>query len=77
MVAGIKQLGGLVGMSGSGTADSYALKAASVGIAMGNGCSVTKDISDLVILDNQFDSIFDAIMWGRTIFDNVKKFLQF
>ena len=41
------------------------------------GCSTTKEVSDLIILDNQFKSILYAIMWGRTLVDNVRKFLQF
>jgi len=44
---------------------------------MGSGCEVAKDNSDLVILDNDFVSIFRSIQWGRQIFNNVRKFLQF
>jgi Ca2+-transporting ATPase len=44
---------------------------------MGTGCDVAKDNSDLVILDNDFYSIQRAIKWGRSIFDNVRKFIQF
>lgn len=64
-------------MSGSNIADGEALKMANVGLCMNNGCQVSKDKSDLVILDNNFKSIHNAIMWGRTIYDNVKKFVQF
>jgi P-type Ca2+ transporter type 2C len=76
-VAGIKQAGGLVGMTGDSIADAMALKRADVGLSMGSGCQVAKDQSDLVILDNDFVSIHRAIKWGRAIFDNVRKFLQF
>jgi len=55
-------------MSGENVSDSPALKMASVGICMGSGCQVAKDNSDLVILDNNFGSIYSAIMWGRNIF---------
>ena len=76
-VAGIKQAGGLVGMTGDSIADAMALKRADVGLSMGSGCQVAKDQSDLVILDTDFVSIHRAIKWGRAIFDNVRKFLQF
>ena len=77
LIAGIKQAGGLVGMTGDSIADAMALKKADVGLCMGSGCQVAKDSSDLVILDNDFVSIHRAIKWGRAIFDNVRKFLQF
>merc|ERR1719453_886303 len=50
---------------------------ANVGLSMGSGCTVAKENADLVILDNDFHSINNAIMWGRMIFDNVRKFMQF
>jgi Ca2+-transporting ATPase len=77
LVAGIKQKGGLVGMTGDSIADADALKKADVGLCMGSGCDVAKDNSDLVILDNNFVSIYKSIKWGRAIFDNVRKFIQF
>lgn len=76
-VCGIKQKGGLVGMTGRSITDSEALKKADVGFCMGSGCDVAKDNSDLVVLDDDFESIHSSISWGRTIFDNVRKFLQF
>ena len=77
LIAGIKQAGGLVAMTGDSIADATALKEAEVGLCMGSGCQVAKDHSDLVILDNNFASIYRSIKWGRAIFDNVRKFLQF
>lgn len=77
LIAGIKQAGGLVAMTGESVADAQALKEADIGLCMGSGCQVAKDNSDLVILDNDFASIHRSIKWGRAIFDNVKKFLQF
>jgi len=74
-VCGIKSKGGLVGMTGSTISDAEALRKADVGLSMGTGCDVAKDNSDLVILDNNFESIYKSIMWGRAIFDNVRKFL--
>lgn len=64
-------------MSGEKTSDATALKMANVGLCMGSGCTVAKENSDLVIMDNDFKSIHNAIMWGRIIFENVRKFMQF
>ena len=64
-------------MTGKSVADAAALKEADIGLCMGSGCQVAKDNSDLVILDNDFASIHRAIKWGRAIFDNVRKFIQF
>ena len=75
MVAGIQKLGGLVAMAGDSISDAEALKKANVGLCMGSGWDVAKDNSDLVILDDDFRSIYTAIKWGRAIFDNVRKFL--
>jgi P-type E1-E2 ATPase len=57
LVSGINQKGGLVAMAGDSIADAEALKKADVGLCMGSGCDVAKDNSDLVILDNNFESI--------------------
>lgn len=64
-------------MTGDSITDARALQKADVGLAMGSGCDVAKDNSDLVILDNDFVSIYKSILWGRQIFDNVRKFIQF
>jgi len=77
LISGIRQKGGLVGMTGDSISDAEALKQADVGFCMGSGCDVAKDNSDLVILDNNFISIHKSLKWGRSIFDNVRKFLQF
>jgi len=77
LVCGIKQRGGLVAMCGDSIADAEALQSAQVGMCMGTGCDVAKDNSDLVILDNDFYSIQRSIKWGRAIYDNVRKFIQF
>lgn len=77
LVSGIRQKGGLVAMTGDSISDAQALKKADVGLAMGSGCDVAKDNSDLVILDNNFLSIHKACLWGRQTFDNVRKFIQF
>lgn len=78
LVGAIKNDGGLTLMSGDSIADAPSLKLAAVGMCMGkSGCSVAKENSDLVILDDNFDSIYTAIMWGRTLFENIRKYLQF
>lgn len=77
LISGVKQKGALVGMTGDSIADAKALQLADVGLCMGSGCDVAKDNSDLVILDNNFCSIHSSIKWGRAIFENVRKFIQF
>lgn len=77
LVTGIKQKGGLVAMTGDSIADAEALKKADVGLCMGSGCDVAKENAALIIDDNNFESVHKAIKWGRAIFDNVRKFLQF
>lgn len=73
----LQQRDQVVAVTGDGTNDAPALKAAQVGLSMGDGTSVAKEASDITILDNSFSSISRAVMWGRSLYQNIQRFILF
>ena len=77
LVEALQKRGQVVAVTGDGTNDAPALKAANVGLSMGDGTSVAKEASDITIVDNSFASIGRAVMWGRSLFQNLQRFILF
>lgn len=77
LVENLQSLNEVVAVTGDGTNDAPALKAAHVGLSMGDGTSVAKEASDITIIDNSFSSIARAVMWGRSLFQNIQRFILF
>jgi Ca2+-transporting ATPase len=73
----LQQKGQVVSVTGDGTNDAPALNQAQVGLSMGDGTSVAKEASDITILDNSFSSITRAVMWGRSLYQNIQRFILF
>lgn len=77
LVEALQNNGHVVAVTGDGTNDAPALRAAHVGLSMGDGTSVAKEASDITIIDNSFSSIGKAVMWGRSLYQNIQRFLLF
>ena len=77
LVLGLKELNQIVAVTGDGTNDAPALSKSDVGFSMFSGTDIAKESSDIVILNNNFSSLLIAIIYGRNIYDNIRKFLQF
>ena len=77
LVEALQRSGEVVAVTGDGTNDAPALKAAHVGLSMGDGTAVAKEASDITIIDNSFRSICMAVMWGRSLYQNIQRFLLF
>ncbi len=73
----LQQRGEVVAVTGDGTNDAPALNFAQVGLSMGTGTSVAKEASDITLLDDSFSSIATAVMWGRSLYRNIQRFVLF
>ena len=73
----LQQKGAVVAVTGDGTDDAPALNHAQVGLSMGTGTSVAKEASDITLLDDSFNSIGTAVMWGRSLYKNIQRFIVF
>ena len=77
LVLGLKELGNVVAVTGDGTNDAPALSKSDVGFSMNDGTDIAKEASDIILMDNNFSSIVVAMIYGRSIYENLRKFLQF
>ena len=77
LVEALQRRGEVVAVTGDGTNDAPALKAAHVGLSMGDGTAVAKEASDITILNNSFSGITNAVMWGRSLYRNIQRFILF
>jgi Ca2+-transporting ATPase len=73
----LQENGQVVAVTGDGTNDAAALKQAQVGLAMGSGTAIAKEASDIILLDDSFRSIVNAVVWGRSLYQNIQRFILF
>lgn len=76
-IAALKTRGDEVAVTGKSITDTKALKTAHVSFCMGSGTEIAKDASHIILIDDNFCSVFKATRWGRNVLDNIRKFLQF
>ena len=77
MVIGLREMGEVVGVTGDGSNDAPALKQSDIGLAMISGTQLAKESSDIILLDDNFESVLNSIKWGRNVYCSIRKFLQF
>ena len=77
LVALLQQQGEVIAVTGDGTNDAPALNRAHVGLSLGSGTSVAKQASDITLIDDSFNSIVHAVMWGRSLYKNIQRFVFF
>lgn len=77
MVIGLREMGEVVGVTGDGSNDAAALKQSDIGLAMMSGTQLAKESSDIILLDDNFESVLNSIKWGRNVYCSIRKFLQF
>ncbi len=73
----LQENGEVVAVTGDGTNDAAALKKAQVGLSMGSGTAISKEASDIILLDDSFGSIVNAVIWGRSLYENIQRFILF
>lgn len=77
LVVGLKEIGEVVGVTGDGSNDAAALKQSDIGLAMMSGTKLAKESSDIILLDDNFESVLNSVKWGRNVYASTRKFLQF
>ena len=77
LVVGLKELGEVVAVTGDGSNDAAALKQSDIGLAMMSGTQLAKESSDIILLDDNFESVFSTVKWGRNIYASTRKFFLF